>query len=72
GESTRPGADDISLDEEWKRVEAVIKRLSREDCLISIDTYKAEIARRALNEGVHIVNDNSSVCFDVSGNAANN
>lgn len=64
GESTRPGAEYISLDEEWKRIEPVIKRLSREDCLISIDTYKAEIARRALNEGAHIVNDISALRFD--------
>lgn len=64
GESTRPGAEDISLDEEWERIAPVLKRLSRENCLISIDTYKAEIARRSLNEGVHIVNDISGLRFD--------
>ncbi|MGH1366903.1 MAG: dihydropteroate synthase [Calditrichia bacterium] len=64
GESTRPGAEDISLEDEWKRIEPVIKRLSRETCLLSVDTYKSEIARRALCEGVHIVNDISGLTFD--------
>ncbi len=58
GESTRPGAVEVSAAEEQDRVLPVIKRLARETgALISIDTYHAETARLALAAGAHIVND---------------
>ncbi|MCJ8342077.1 MAG: dihydropteroate synthase [Cetobacterium sp.] len=58
GESSRPGADPVSLEEELKRVIPVIERLSKEiDVPISIDTYKSEVAKKALEAGAHIIND---------------
>lgn len=58
GESTRPEAVPISLEEELRRVLPVLDRLVRlVDVPISIDTYKAEVARQALRRGVHLVND---------------
>ena len=58
GESTRPGSAAVSAAEEQDRVLPVIEALAtREDVLISIDTYRAETARAALNAGAHIVND---------------
>jgi dihydropteroate synthase len=58
GESTRPGAQPISAADEQARVLPVIDALTRDgDALISIDTYRAETARLALEAGAHIVND---------------
>lgn len=58
GESTRPGFAAVSLDEELSRVIPVIKAIAAHvDVPISIDTYKAETAKQALNEGAHIIND---------------
>lgn len=58
GESSRPGASPVSTDEELARVLPVIEALSnRTTTLISIDTYKSAVARRALQAGAHIVND---------------
>lgn len=58
GESTRPGAAAVSLDEELERVIPLIEILAaRQDVLLSIDTYKAEVAEAALAAGAHIVND---------------
>lgn len=58
GESSRPGALSISADEELARVLPVVKGLVSEIPVpISIDTYKAHVARRVLREGAHIVND---------------
>jgi len=58
GESTRPGADPVSVDEELNRVLPVIDRLSDEfETLISIDTYKALVAEKALERGAELVND---------------
>ncbi len=56
GESTRPGSAGVSLDEELRRVEPVLERLSG-DVPVSIDTAKAEVARRALRLGAVMVND---------------
>ena len=65
GESTRPGSAPVSIEEEWKRISGVLSRLSREkDCLISVDTYKSEIARRALENGAQMINDISGLSFD--------
>ncbi len=58
GESTRPGADPLSPEEEQARVLPVIEDLAAEsEIVISVDTYRAETARRALQAGAHIVND---------------
>jgi dihydropteroate synthase len=55
GESTRPGAEGIALEEELRRVLPVLERL--EGVPVSIDTAKAEVARRALELGAELVND---------------
>jgi len=58
GESTRPGAPDVSLDDELKRVIPIIKAIREQsDCVISIDTSKAEVMRQAIEAGADIVND---------------
>jgi dihydropteroate synthase len=55
GESTRPGADPVDVDEELRRVIPVLERL--EGRRVSIDTSRAEVARRALGLGAELVND---------------
>lgn len=58
GESTRPGIVAISAEEEWARLEPVLKELiPRVSVPISVDTYKAEVAEKCLEAGVHIIND---------------
>lgn len=57
GESTRPNATPVPLDDELRRVLPVIEALRRYDVTLSIDTFKPEVARAALAAGVHIVND---------------
>ena len=62
GESTRPGADEVSLDEELRRVLPVLEGLT--GLPVSIDTSKAEVARRALELGVALVNDVTALRAD--------
>ncbi len=58
GESTRPGAQPVAAEEEQARVLPVIAALAAKgDVLVSVDTYRAETARRAVEAGAHIVND---------------
>ncbi|MHB1652451.1 MAG: dihydropteroate synthase [Desulfitobacteriaceae bacterium] len=58
GESTRPGHKEVSAAEEWARLEPVLKVLLKELSVpISVDTYKAEVASKALRAGVHMIND---------------
>ncbi|AZK45513.1 dihydropteroate synthase [Paenibacillus lentus] len=59
GESTRPGHEPVSLEEELERVIPVVEALQRHapHIPISVDTYKAEVARRSLAAGAHIIND---------------
>jgi dihydropteroate synthase len=65
GESTRPGAHEVSAEEEIRRVLPVIERLSQKARVpISIDTTKAVVARAALLAGAEIVNDISGLRFD--------
>ncbi len=65
GESTRPGAEPVPLDEEIRRTLPVIEALARRfEVALSIDTTKSEVARRALQAGAHIVNDISGMQFD--------
>ncbi|HUT53044.1 MAG TPA: dihydropteroate synthase [bacterium] len=62
GESTRPGSDAVSDDEESRRVLPVIERLAAEpDALISIDTVKPAVARRAMEAGAAMINDVSAL-----------
>jgi dihydropteroate synthase len=65
GESTRPGAAEIAAHDETRRVVPAIEALSREfDVPISVDTRKADVARKALDAGASIVNDVSALAFD--------
>ncbi|KAF0207489.1 MAG: dihydropteroate [Methylocystaceae bacterium] len=58
GESTRPGHTPLNAEEEWARLEPLLAALvAQAGAPVSIDTYKAETARRALGEGVCLVND---------------
>ncbi len=64
GESTRPGADPVPEDEELRRIIPLISRLARElPVPISVDTYKATVAAKALAAGAGIVNDISGLRF---------
>jgi dihydropteroate synthase len=65
GESTRPGAKAISLKDEINRVVPVIKGIRSVSSIpISIDTYKSEVAKKALDSGANIINDISGLNFD--------
>lgn len=65
GESTRPGADAVDADEEMRRVLPVIEGLAaRTDAVLSIDTYKASVAREAVARGARIINDISGLLYD--------
>lgn len=65
GESTRPGSIRCSVKEELDRVIPVIRELSTQiDIPISIDTYKSDVAQKALQEGAQMVNDISALRFD--------
>lgn len=58
GESTRPGADEVSLDAELARVLPLIEYVAaKHDVWISIDTSKPEVMRQAVNAGAHLIND---------------
>lgn len=58
GESTRPGAHQVSIDDELDNVIPIIETVSKEvDVVISIDTYKAEVAEAALTAGADMIND---------------
>ncbi len=65
GESSRPGAESVSVDEELRRVVPVIEAIRKiSEIPISIDTCKAEVARRAIDVGADIINDISALRFD--------
>ncbi len=58
GESTRPGSTPVSTDEELQRVVPVLEKLAKEVSVpVSVDTYKVEVARRALDVGANMIND---------------
>jgi dihydropteroate synthase len=58
GESSRPGSDPVHAEEEWRRLQPVLEGLLREVRVpISVDTYKPEVAGRALALGAHMLND---------------
>jgi dihydropteroate synthase len=67
GESTRPGAEPVALEEELRRVIPVVEALNdRVDALISIDTRKPEVADRAVSTGATIINDTLGEATDRS------
>jgi len=62
GESTRPGSDPVSAEEEWRRIGPVIRSLgSKVDVPVSVDTMKREVASKAMEVGASIVNDVSGL-----------
>ncbi len=64
-ESTRPGSARVSAEMEWQRLAPVLKRLKGRIAIpISVDTYKAETAERALDLGAEIINDPSGLTFE--------
>lgn len=62
GQSSRPGANPLTADQEWGRVAPHIERLTSDfpQAIFSIDTYHSQVARKALDLGVHIINDISA------------
>ncbi len=65
GESTRPGAEAVQLEEELSRTIPIIEAVRlKSDCLISIDTYKSKVVTAALDAGADMVNDISGLTFD--------
>lgn len=66
GESSRPGSEPVSAEEEMNRVLPVIKKIldKKSDAIISIDTYKSSVAKAALESGAKIINDISGFSFD--------
>lgn len=67
GYSSRPGADEVPLEEEWRRVSRAATLIRKEwpDALLSVDTFRAEVAKRAVLEcGVDIINDISGGQLD--------
>ncbi|MGD0590293.1 MAG: dihydropteroate synthase [Bacteroidota bacterium] len=65
GESTRPGSEPVSVEEEIRRVVPVIEALAKNiQVPISVDTYKSEVANASLQAGAAIVNDISAMTFD--------
>lgn len=66
GESTRPGADPVSPEEERDRVIPVVEALAEEfpETPLSVDTYKPAVAHAALNAGAHIINDVTGLRYD--------
>ena len=63
GESTRPGSKTVGDKTEWKRIEKIIKSLSKK-IQISLDTRKSEIMRKGIKYGVNIINDVSGLNYD--------
>lgn len=66
GMSTRPGSSEISLDEELKRVVPTVEAIMKEfpEVIISVDTYRSEVAKRSVEAGASIINDISAGVLD--------
>ena len=66
GESTRPGSDPVSAEEERKRVLPAVSAIKQRfpECIISVDTYRAALAKEALEQGGDIINDISAMTAD--------
>ena len=74
GESTRPGAEEVSVERELRRVIPVVEALASRGFVVSVDTSKAEVMREALNAGASILNDVRSFeeegALDVAANSS--
>jgi len=71
GESTRPGAADVSLNEELDRVIPVVEKITTEfDAIVSIDTNKAEVMTAAVKAGAGLINDVNALCAEGALTAA--
>jgi len=66
GESTRPGATPVAVEQELRRVVPVVRALAEQGCRVSIDTMKAEVMAAAIEAGACMVNDVSALRFDAS------
>ncbi|PKG42927.1 dihydropteroate synthase [Psychroflexus sp. MES1-P1E] len=66
--SSRPGADHISEEEELKRQSSVLQQITKEfpDLIISIDTFRSEVAKASIDQGAHIINDISAGNLDAN------
>ena len=66
GESTRPGSDPVSTNEELNRIIPIINEVKKtsNDILVSVDTYKSAVAKEAIKAGADIINDISGLVFD--------
>ena len=64
GESTRPGAERVSEEEELNRVIPVIKELVKDGAVVSVDTMRAEVAKQAIGAGATYINDVSGGLAD--------
>ena len=64
GESTKPGVERVSMDEELSRVIPVIHALSKAGAMVSVDTMRAEVAALAVASGARIINDVSGGLAD--------
>ncbi|CAA6799711.1 MAG: Dihydropteroate synthase (EC [uncultured Aureispira sp.] len=66
GVSSRPGADFVSVDEELSRVVPIINLLTKcyPEALLSIDTYRAKVAKESIDAGIHLMNDISASSID--------
>jgi dihydropteroate synthase len=64
GESTRPGAVPVSMEEEARRVLPIVERLAGRGLLVSVDTMKSEVARLAMEAGAWMINDVSAMTAD--------
>lgn len=68
GYSSRPSAPLVSLDSEWKRLEYILKKIAQQfpNIIISVDTFRSEIAKRAIDNGADLINDISSGDLDAN------
>jgi dihydropteroate synthase len=64
GESTRPGAESVSEADELRRIGPVLQRLGGLPAAISVDTRKPAVMRAAMENGAHLINDVSALCYD--------
>ncbi len=64
GESTRPGANDVSYTKEWDRIKLVLKMLKHKKCFISLDTRKSFVMKKASKLKVDLINDVSGLDYD--------
>lgn len=64
--STRPGAEEVPAEEEWKRLEKPLQLIAREfpEAIVSVDTWRADIAERSIDAGAAIINDISGGIFE--------